>query len=171
MSSLVLNASYEPLTFVNVQRALKLVVTGKAMVIESDEAKTFRSESLEIAYPKVIRLMVFVEIPRQIRKRVSRKMVMARDKYTCQYCGRHRSSFRKRERLTIEHVKPKSKGGKTTWDNIVAACNTCNARKGGKLPYEVHMYPKHPPREPRYLAVVLLEKADDSQRVWIEKWC
>ena len=171
MSSLVLNASYEPLTYVSAERAIKLVVQNKAAIVEADESVVFRSESLAIPYPKVVRLIMFVEIPKHMRKRVSRKMVLARDKYTCQYCNRHRTQLRKDERLTIEHVKPKAKGGQTTWDNIVTACNTCNWKKGEKLPWEVHMYPTHTPKEPRYISIVLLEKADETQRKWIEKWC
>ena len=170
MSSLVLNATFEPVSFISPHRAICLVVTNKAELLEYDESRLFRSEKLTIPYPKVIRLKFFVEIPRFLRKKVSRQITFARDKYSCQYCGRLKKNLKRDERLTIDHVKPKSLGGKTEWENVVTACNTCNDKKGDKLPYECHMLPIKTPREPRYVAVILIHKADEEQLKYFEGW-
>lgn len=170
VESLVLNASYAPLGFVSAQRAVCLVLSEKAQILEADESKAFRSASVTVPYPKVVRLFAFVEVPQWVKRKVSRQLLFARDRYTCQYCGRHKHEFRKHERLTVEHVKPKSRGGLTAWDNVVAACNTCNEKKADRLPMEAHMYPATTPKEPRYIALVLLEHADEAQRRWLEGW-
>lgn len=168
MHSLVLNATYEPLAFVGVERAVTLYVLGKAEILEKDETRPFRSEKLSVPYPKVIRLLMYVEVPRSLRKSVSRRMVFLRDEFTCQYCGRHKKELKKGEHLTLDHVKPKSRGGLTTWDNVTTACTRCNDKKADKLPYECKMYPLKTPKEPRYLALVLLEKADEDQKKYLE---
>lgn len=167
--TLLLNASAEPLTFVPVKRAIVLVLKDKAEIVESHIEKRIRTETDDYPYPLVIRLIKFVEIPRRFRSVVSSAVLFARDNYTCQYCGRHRSKLRKKERLTREHVKPLSRGGTDTWDNVTTACSTCNHKKSDKLPYEVKMYPKTTPFEPRYIALVLLSgSANDVQRSYIE---
>ena len=169
-ASLVLNVTFEPLCFIDVHRALCLVVTDKAEIIEGDESRPFRSQKLTIPYPKVIKLKVFVEIPRMFRKKVSKRVAHARDRFTCQYCKRKKKELEKHERLTIDHVKPRSRGGKTEWENIVTSCNTCNEKKGDKLPYEISMYPIRAPKEPRYIALILVELADDDQRKYFAGW-
>ena len=169
-ASLVLNATYAPMGFCAAQHAISLVVLEKAEILEGDESKSFRSEKLSIPFPKVIRLLAYVEIPQFMRKNVSKKIAYARDFHTCQYCGRHKKELKKKERLTIDHVKPVSKGGKTTWDNIVTACNSCNDKKGNKLPFECRMYPRKTPKEPRYVALILSQYADEDQRKYFEGW-
>jgi 5-methylcytosine-specific restriction endonuclease McrA len=167
--TLILNASTEPLTFVPVRRAIVLVLKEKAEIIEEHVEKRIRTENRVYPYPLVIRLVKYVEIPRYFRSVVSNAVLFARDHYTCQYCGRHRSQLRKWERLTREHVKPLSRGGTDTWDNVTTACSTCNHKKGNRLPYEAKMYPKTTPFEPRYIALVLLSEATfDVQRNYIE---
>ncbi len=167
--TLILNASTEPLTFVPVKRALILVLKEKAEVVETHVSKRIRTEKRDYPYPLVIRLVKYVEIPRRFRSMVSNAVLFARDHYTCQYCGRHKSELKRKERLTREHVKPVSKGGTDTWDNVTTACSTCNHKKGDKLPYEVRMYPKATPFEPRYIALILLsDQMDEKQRPYIE---
>jgi 5-methylcytosine-specific restriction endonuclease McrA len=167
--TLILNASTEPLTFVPVTRALILVLKEKAEIVETHVSKRIRTEKQEYPYPLVIRLVHYVEIPRRFRSVVSNAVLFARDNYACQYCGRHKRDLKKKERLTREHVKPVSKGGADTWDNVTTACSTCNHKKGDKLPYEVRMYPKTTPFEPRYIALVLLsESMHEQQRPYIE---
>ncbi len=167
--TLILNASAEPLTFISVRRAVVLVLKNKAEVIETHVEKRIRSENFEIPYPLVIRLVKYVEIPKRLRGIVSNTLLFARDHYTCQYCGRHKGAFKKDEYLTREHVKPLSKDGTDTWDNVTTACSTCNYKKGNRLPFEVKMYPKTTPFEPRYIVLVLLQKAiDPVQRQYIE---
>ncbi|MHB8842073.1 MAG: HNH endonuclease [Candidatus Aquicultor sp.] len=167
--TLILNASTEPLTFVPVKRALILVLKEKAEIVETHVSKRIRTEKRDFPYPLVIRLVHYVEIPRRFRSVVSNAVLFARDNYTCQYCGRHKRDLKKKERLTREHVKPVSRGGLDTWDNVTTACSTCNHKKSDKMPYEVKMYPKTTPFEPRYIALVLLsETVDETQRAYIE---
>lgn len=167
--TLILNASTEPLTFVSARRALVLVLKEKAEIIEAHVSMRIRSEKREFPYPLVIRLVQYVEIPRRFRSVVSNAVLFARDHYTCQYCGRHKRELKKKERLTREHVKPISRGGTDTWDNVTTACSTCNHKKGDRLPYEAKMYPKTTPFEPRYIALILLsESVHEKQRPYIE---
>ncbi|MCL4499646.1 MAG: HNH endonuclease [Chloroflexi bacterium] len=167
--TLLLNASAEPLTFVSVERAVVLVLKDKAEIVEAHLERQIRTERRNYPYPLVIRLIKFVEIPKRFRSVVSNPVLFARDNYTCQYCGRHKSELKKKERLTREHVKPVSRGGADTWDNVTTACSTCNHKKSDKLPYEVRMYPKTTPYEPRYIGLVLFaESVHEVQRTYIE---
>jgi 5-methylcytosine-specific restriction endonuclease McrA len=139
---LVLNASYEPLNVCTVRRALVLILKAKAEVLEHGDG-VLRSETMRLDRPEVIRLITFVRVPRDIhRRRITRKAVLARDDWTCQYCGSNRPS------LTVDHVIPRSRGGDSVWENIVASCAPCNRKKGNRLPREVRMHPKRRPRPP-----------------------
>ncbi len=149
---LVLNASYEPLNVVSVRRAVVLLLKEKAQVVETAEAM-LRSEGLSLPVPTVIRLVAYVRIPYRLHVPVSRRGVLARDSYTCQYCGAQPS----RSHLTVDHVVPRSRGGSKTWENLVTACVPCNRRKGGRLPEEVGMRLISPPARPRYIALAFVE--------------
>ena len=167
--TLLLNASTEPLTFVSVKRAMILVLKDKAEIIEQAPDKRIRSERQKYPYPIVIRLLTYIQIPRRFRSVVTNTFLFARDNYTCQYCGRHRIDLRKGECLTREHVKPISRGGANTWDNVTTACSACNHKKANKLPYEASMYLKSTPFKPKYIAVVLIGLTTDPlQRRYIE---
>jgi 5-methylcytosine-specific restriction endonuclease McrA len=148
---LALNSSFEPLTLVPVRRALRLVIDGKAEIVEADHARPVRSERLAIPRPAVIRLHRFVHVPRRFRRQVTNTFLFARDGYRCQFCGRSQSELRHRECLTRDHLVPFSRGGTDSWSNCVTACSTCNARKGNHLPEEVGMHPLHPPTEPHFV--------------------
>ena len=152
---LVLNATYEPLNVVSVKRAVVLLLKEKAELVEAAEAK-LRSESFSVPVPLVIRLMYFVKIPRRISLPVTRRGILNRDHYTCQYCG----VTPPRKELTIDHVVPRSRGGKTTWENVVTACQKCNGRKGCRTPAEAHMKLQTKPERPRYLAVAALNSME-----------
>jgi len=152
---LVLNATYEPLNVVSVKRAVILLLKEKAELVEAAEAK-LRSESLSVPVPLVIRLMYFVKIPRRISLPVTRRGILSRDHYTCQYCG----ATPPRKELTIDHVVPRSRGGKTIWENVVTACQKCNGRKGCRTPIEAHMKLRAKPERPRYLAVAALNSTE-----------
>lgn len=139
---LVLNASYEPLNVCTVRRALVLLLKGKAEMLERGQGE-LRSETMSLARPDVIRLVTYVRVPRDVhRRRITRRAVLARDDWTCQYCGSDAA------KLTVDHVIPKSRGGDSSWDNIVASCAPCNRRKADRLPREVRMHPRKPPRPP-----------------------
>jgi 5-methylcytosine-specific restriction endonuclease McrA len=139
---LVLNASYEPINVCTVRRATVLLLKARAELLERGEG-AIHSERLEIDRPCVIRLHRYVRIPRDVhRRKITRKAVLARDAYTCQYCGREASG------LTVDHVIPRSRGGESVWENIVASCAPCNRKKGNRLPREASMHPSTRPRPP-----------------------
>jgi 5-methylcytosine-specific restriction endonuclease McrA len=127
---LVLNASYEPVNITPVRRAVVLVFKGVATAEEEDGA-FIHSARVSFRVPSVIRLLEFRRIPHQSRA-LSRKNILLRDRYSCQFCGRVLPA----SELTLDHVVPRSRGGRTDWDNLVACCHPCNNRKGDRLPEE-----------------------------------
>jgi len=149
---LVLNATYEPLNTVSIPRAVALLLADKAEIVEAAEAE-LRSQHVKLPMPLVIRLVTYVRIPRMMPLAVTRRGVLNRDHHTCQYCGRMLPSAE----LTLDHVLPRSRGGRTTWENIVAACKPCNHRKGNRTLAEAHMRTLHLPFRPRYLALVVVD--------------
>ena len=168
---MTLNASYEPVALVSVKRAIVLVVSEKAEIVEANLQERIRSESAEYPYPLVIRLVRFVEIPRRLRRRVTNAVLFARDGYRCQYCGKHRDEMGRHDRLTRDHVKPISRGGENDWENVVTACTRCNARKGNRLPMECGMMPKNTPKEPRYVVMVWYSRGlNEVQRRYVEQF-
>jgi 5-methylcytosine-specific restriction endonuclease McrA len=148
---LALNASFEPLTMVPVRRALRLVIDGKAEIVESDPGRVVRSSTMAVPRPVVIRLVRFVHVPRRFRRQVTNTFLFARDEYRCQFCGRNAMDFKHRECLTRDHLVPISRGGTNDWANVVTACSTCNTRKGNHLPDECGMYPVRHPTEPHFV--------------------
>ena len=137
---LVLNASYEPINITPVRRAVVLVIKGVATTEEEDGAY-IHSARLAFRIPSVIRLREFRRIPFQTRA-LSRKNIIMRDRSTCQFCGRVLPAAE----LTLDHVVPRSRGGRTDWDNLVACCHPCNNRKGDRLPEEAGLKLLRPPR-------------------------
>jgi 5-methylcytosine-specific restriction endonuclease McrA len=137
---LVLNASYEPINICAARRALVLVLKGVASA-EAHAPGQFRSQRQTIPLPSVIRLLEYRRIPHQTRA-LSRKNILMRDRYTCQYCQNVLNSGE----LTLDHVIPRSRGGETAWENLVACCNPCNNRKGNRTPDEAGMKLQRPPR-------------------------
>jgi 5-methylcytosine-specific restriction endonuclease McrA len=148
---LALNASFEPLTMVPLRRALRLVIDGKAEIVEADHERLVRSERLSLPRPAVIRLNRFVHVPRRFRRQVTNTFLFARDRYCCQYCGRPQGGLKHRESLTRDHVVPLSRGGTNDWTNVVTACSACNTRKANHLPSEIGMHPLHTPIEPHFV--------------------
>ena len=138
---LVLNASYEPLNVCSVRRAHVLVWKGKAEVVEKGD-DPLRSAGRAFVRPLVIRLLQYVRVPRAVKRRISRRVLFARDGWRCVYCGTHGG------RLTLDHVVPRSRGGDSTWENVVTACAPCNLAKGDRLPEEARMNLSRPPRAP-----------------------
>lgn len=136
---LLLNASFEPLSVVPVRRAVVLVLGGKAEVLQPGRG-VLRSERRSVAVPSVIRLVQFVRVPHRAVAPLSRRNVFARDGGRCQYCGRPAEN--------LDHVVPRSRGGTHSWENIVASCRACNARKEDRLPHECAMHPRRAPAAP-----------------------
>lgn len=130
---LVLNATYEPIHVCAARRALVLMLKG---VAAAEEVTVFQvhSTTRAVDVPSVIRLLEYRRIPRQTRA-LSRKNILVRDRHTCQYCERPFSAGD----LTLDHVIPRSRGGTSTWENLVTSCRKCNNRKGDRLPEEAGM--------------------------------
>ena len=129
---LVLNATFEPINVCTVRRAVVLMLKERAEPIEQNGA-VLHSGHTTMARPLVIRLRTYVRVPRDNHRRnITRRAVFARDGWTCQYCG-------SRSSLTVDHVVPKSKGGGSNWENIVASCAPCNRRKGDSSPDQAGM--------------------------------
>src|SRR5947209_18642085 len=128
---LVLNASYEPINICAARRALVLVLKGVA-ITEEENGHYLHSARLTMRLPSVIRLLEYRRIPHQTRA-LSRKNILLRDRNTCQYCSVVLSSAE----LTLDHVIPRSRGGVSTWENLVACCHNCNRRKGNQMLHEL----------------------------------
>jgi 5-methylcytosine-specific restriction endonuclease McrA len=138
---LVLNATYEPINVCTVRRAVVLLLKEKAEILEHANWE-LRGERTRIPRPMVIRLRGYVRVPRDThRRKITRRAVFARDGWACQYCGT-------RGNLTVDHVVPRSKGGPSSWENIVASCAPCNRRKGDTLLRQAGMALRRQPRTP-----------------------
>jgi 5-methylcytosine-specific restriction endonuclease McrA len=157
---LVLNQNYEPLNVTNLPRAFRLVFGEKAEVIEFNH-QVIHTVTMEFKAPSVIRLQHHVRRPRP-RVKLSRREVFARDRHTCQYCGRQSHD------LTLDHVVPRHRGGGHSWDNLVTACKSCNHRKGGKMLDEVRLRLVRSPFEPRSDLYSLFTPylADERNEAW-----
>jgi len=137
---LVLNASYEPINICAARRALVLVLKGVAMT-EEEHQHALHSQRMALRLPSVIRLLEYRRIPHQTRA-LSRKNILLRDRNTCQYCG----EILPAAELTLDHVIPRSRGGASTWENLVACCHTCNRKKGNRMLAETEMKLLREPR-------------------------
>lgn len=142
--ALLLNATYEPIKIISWKKAITLVFLGKAEMLERYD-RVIHTTSTTYALPSVLRLLNRVRVPRK-PVQFSRGNVYRRDGYTCQYCD---VSFSPSE-LTFDHVMPRSRGGETSWVNIVTSCKECNRIKGDRTPAEAGMPLVKTPREPRW---------------------
>jgi 5-methylcytosine-specific restriction endonuclease McrA len=162
---LVLNANYEPLNVCDLRRAVSLLMSGKARMLE-DGRGTLRSARTTFPRPSVIKLEHMVRRPRP-RVKLTKREIFRRDNYTCQYCGRQT------HHLTIDHVIPRHRGGGHRWDNLVAACPNCNRRKGGRSHVEAGMQLRHRPAEPQPTASYLFDRHLHENADWkkyLEGW-
>ena len=155
---LVLNQTYEPLHFCNLRRAVIMLLKGKAQEVEYD-GRVIYSPSISIQAPTVIRLNRYIKKPYLVGVRFSKKNVFKRDNYTCQYCGSYGVE------MTIDHVVPRSRGGITSWENVVVACQRCNLKKGDRTLYESGLTLLRKPKKPYFLLHFKnLPQADGSVR-------
>jgi 5-methylcytosine-specific restriction endonuclease McrA len=143
--ALILNVSYEPLCIVSSRRALTLVLDTKAELVSATD-RMFHSARAAFAEPSVVRLSYYVKVPYEARVALNRRAVFVRDGHRCQYCDSPAEN--------IDHVVPRSRGGSHSWENVVAACRPCNARKMDRFLHETSMRLLRPPRAPR-------------ERIWI----
>ncbi len=163
---LVLNRFWQPIHTCSVRRSLHLLCLGHAQVVHVDGDETYNSHDLTswichsrssggdelihgariaILVPKIVVLAVYDRLPR-LEVKFTRRNVFLRDKFTCQYC----TKVLPEAQLNLDHVTPRAKGGRTTWDNIVTSCFRCNTRKGNKLPQDAGMLPRSTPFAPRW---------------------
>jgi 5-methylcytosine-specific restriction endonuclease McrA len=145
--SLVLNATYEPLCVVTLRRAVVLVLAEKAIVVEASEA-VMHSAHAEIPVPSVVRLSRYVRVPYRREVPMTRRAVLDRDGHLCVYCGVRAD--------TIDHVRPRSRGGQHVWTNVVAACARCNHRKGDRLLAELGWHLAATPAQPPATVAVVM---------------
>ncbi|MEI8254595.1 MAG: HNH endonuclease [Deltaproteobacteria bacterium] len=153
VSTLLLNASFEPMKVIPWQRAITLLVLDKAELLEAYD-EVVRSVSVEIALPSVVRLRRHAR-GRRTGVTFSRANVFRRDEFTCQYCGEKPGP----SKLTFDHVIPRARGGRTEWTNIVTACARCNAHKAARTPAQARMPLRRAPARPSYMPAVAARDA------------
>jgi 5-methylcytosine-specific restriction endonuclease McrA len=144
---LVLNHNYEPLSITKAKRAIILIYLGKAEIVETYDEIKVRALSSSIPLPSVVRLVFFIKVHRRAIA-LSKKNIMRRDGYTCQYCGT------KEGPMTTDHVVPKRLGGRDTWENLVCACVGCNNGKGDRSPEEADLNLVRTPAKPHFFTFI-----------------
>ncbi len=155
---LVLNANFEPINVCHLRRAIGLILTDKATMVENGRGH-IQTASAFFPRPSVIRLEKMIHRPRP-QVKLTRREIFRRDSYTCQYCGKHTSD------LTIDHVLPRHLGGQQVWTNVVAACSLCNHRKGGRTLEEARMTLLHTPKEPPSSAMYIFGRHLKEYAEW-----
>jgi len=161
-SVLVLNQSYEPLHICSVRRAIVLIFRGRAQVVEELDDLCVRSVASEFPVPSVVRLDFYVRIPPKPLA-LTKRNILKRDGYQCQYCGTKRGPF------TVDHVVPKTRGGRDTWGNLVCACHRCNNRKGSRTPEQAQLPLKRKPHSPNNVTFIrhLIGVPDERWRPYL----
>ncbi|MDZ4781048.1 MAG: HNH endonuclease [Planctomycetia bacterium] len=185
-SVLVLNRMYMAVHVINVRRAFSLLCRDLAEVIhlESGQYANYdfgswrevselrahfkephedwiRAVNFEIQVPRVIRLLAYDRLPKQT-VRFNRRNIFARDNNRCQYCGKRFPT----SELSLDHVMPRSRGGDTTWENIVCSCVACNVRKGGRTPTEAHMHLVRQPYKPKRSPLLSIKLGNPKYESW-----
>lgn len=179
---LVLNRYWQPVHTCTVRRSLHLLCTGHAQIVQVEGDACFRTHDLRswigysdasgstvkihgarisILVPKIVVLSMYDRLPR-LEVKFSRRNVLLRDKFTCQYCAK----VLPETQLNLDHVTPRDKGGRTTWDNIVTSCFRCNSRKANKLPHEAGMHPRCKPLAPRWRPLFGLHENGLADASW-----
>jgi 5-methylcytosine-specific restriction endonuclease McrA len=151
---LVLNSDYTPLNVTSIRRGFILVITGKAEVLRQD-ADNIGTSIGEFVRPLIIRLLSYVRFKTKPVK-LNRKRIFKRDNNECVYCGSKRN-------LTIDHIMPRSRGGKNTWSNLVTCCSNCNLKKGNRTPEEASMRMNYKAYEPTIFSSII---SVDVEELW-----
>jgi 5-methylcytosine-specific restriction endonuclease McrA len=186
-SVLVLNRMYLAVHVISVRRALSLLCRELAEVIHIEDGGSYanynfetwreiselkaqfkephedwiRSVNFELQVPRVIRLLIYDRLPRQTI-RFNRRNIFARDSNRCQYCGKRFIT----SELSLDHVRPRSQGGETTWENIVCCCVKCNVKKGGRTPEQAHMHLIKPPVKPKRSPQLTVKLGNPKYESW-----
>lgn len=168
---LLLNANFMPLGIVTLERAVHLIFQDKVDAA-TEEAIHLRGKSSTLDVPRVLRLRRYVNAPMR-KARWSRRAVLARDEWTCVYCGIkpgavQKSRLLQRGDMTIDHIKPRAQGGTSTWSNTATACPVCNHRKGDRTPEKAGMRMLYEPKTPRVNYVVASGEMPASWKVYLE---
>ena len=179
---LVLNRNWQPIHTCSAKRAVHLLCLGHAQVVQVEGEEKFKthdlvswigyskgivsgemihSVKLALRVPKIIVLAIYDRLPR-LEVKLTRRNVFLRDHFTCQYCAQ----VLPESKLNLDHVIPRDKGGRTTWDNIVASCVKCNTRKANKLPKEANMHPAGKPFAPRWRPLYGLQENGLGDESW-----
>ena len=154
---LVLNADFQALSVCSVERAAVLVLLRKADLVEAHAGRALRAATTSLPWPSVVRLRGYVRVPYR-KVLLTRRNLLRRDSHACQYCGAT-------ERLTLDHVLPRSRGGPETWENLVAACTRCNNRKGSRTPEEAGMALDRPPFRPSHV-MYMRDFLGETEEAW-----
>ncbi|MFN3266006.1 MAG: HNH endonuclease [Deinococcales bacterium] len=157
---LVLNASYEPLHVCSIKRAITLLMSDIAIRIEDKAGAFLHSPSTQLPVPNVIRLVKYVKRPPRFHIAFNRRNVFRRDNHTCQYCGKVGGD------LTLDHVKPRSRGGRNAWENIVTACRECNSKKRDRTPLEAKMKLLREPFAPKFVFSTAYGQTPKMDAAW-----
>lgn len=157
---LLLNQSYEPISVINWKKAITLITLEKVEVVE-EYSKNIRSKFLVLKMPAVVRLLKAFRRPRK-RVKFNKQNVLARDRWRCMYCGKKYPI----KELTYDHVMPRSRGGKTCWENITTCCILCNSKKGDKTPQEANMKLKKRPTKPDWIPIFRMQMGQEIPDKW-----
>ncbi|KAA3665047.1 MAG: HNH endonuclease [Chloroflexi bacterium] len=171
VSVLLLNASYEPLAVIPKRRALSLLLRERVDAA-TDDVVPLRGISTSLNIPTVLRLRRYINVPRRGAS-WSRRAVLRRDNYTCIYCGiqsgtRQEKRILERQDFTIDHILPKSRGGRNVWTNTACACPVCNHRKGNKMPHEAGMNLRWEPKTPRVDYIIASGAIPEAWKMYLE---
>ena len=159
---LVLNYSFEAMDITRYQRAVQLIFKGKAEIVHSIDREICSGRGFAMPMPSIIRMLYYIKRPKQTVS-LSKHSVILRDKSICQYCAKKFPE----SLLTIDHVFPKSRGGPSSWENLVAACTRCNNRKNDRTPKEANMKLLREPKQPRHIPWIRVRAmAKDRPEMW-----
>lgn len=143
-------------------------------LVLADRTRRYRTPRIDVPAPIIVRWPAFQELTLAERSRVTRRVLLARDQWTCQYCGFVAHGSHDRARLTVDHVKPAhlfdSRAAATTWENVTTACRACNSEKAGMLPFECGMYPARAPREPHFVQIRFAGRLNGAQRDYVRSF-
>lgn len=171
--TLTVDGAARPIGLVPVEEAVARVAIGdpRCVVLQDDPTRRWRSATLDLPEPVIVMWPGYVELRPRETARVTRRVLFARDDFTCQYCGLQATPGSARHQLTIDHVKPAhlfpSRRAATTWENVTTACRACNLAKGGRLPREAGMMPRRTPRVPHYVQLRFAGRLSAAQRDYV----
>lgn len=168
MVTLLLNSSYEPIRFIDMKRALKLIYKDKVDIVDSWEGNYFKSINASFSVPATLRIRRYINIEGLRQFRCSKNGIFTRDSWHCQYCNK----IVTQNSATIDHVIPRAIGGKTTWQNCVTSCTKCNTKKGSKSLSESGLKLLKEPKIPTHLCLLQgLKSRFNPHESWKNYFC